>query len=121
MFIKSTNKLRFISVLKQTSNKMSIFSFHWNPTNLTEHRLFRFGIPIIQVIVILKYYLYKCTCVADKPSINGSLKYLKSCFKIEKTTMNFLSSTQKERGCNMKLSLVSESSVKCCEMFVSIN
>jgi hypothetical protein len=30
-----------------------------------------------QVILILKYYLYKCRCLGDKPSINGGLKYLK--------------------------------------------
>jgi hypothetical protein len=48
------------------------------------------------------YYLYKCRCLGDKPSINGGIKYLKYCIKIEKTTINFLSSTQKEyikRGC----------------------
>jgi hypothetical protein len=49
-----------------------------------------------QVIMILKYYLYKCRCLGDKPSINGGLKYLKYCIKIEKTTINFLSPTQKE-------------------------
>ena len=48
-----------------------------------------------QVILILKYYLYKCRCLGDKPSINGGIKYLKYCIKIEKTTINFLSSTQK--------------------------
>ena len=42
-----------------------------------------------QVILILKYYLYKCRCLGDKPSINGGLKYLKYCIKIEKTTINF--------------------------------
>jgi len=26
-----------------------------------------------QVILILKYHLYKCRCLGDKPSINGSL------------------------------------------------
>ena len=30
-----------------------------------------------QVILILKYYLYKCRCLGDKPSINAGLKYLK--------------------------------------------
>jgi hypothetical protein len=49
-----------------------------------------------QVILILKYYLYKCRCLSDKPSINGGIKYLKYCIIIEKTTINFLSSTQKE-------------------------
>ena len=52
-----------------------------------------------QVILILKYYLYKCRCLGDKPSINGGIKYLKYCIKIEKTTINFLSSTQKEYIC----------------------
>ena len=52
-----------------------------------------------QVILILKYYLYKCGCLGDKPSINDGLKYLKYCIKIEKTTINFLSSTQKEYIC----------------------
>ena len=42
-----------------------------------------------QVILILKYSLYKCRCLGDKPSINTGLKYLKYCIKIE----NFLSST----------------------------
>ena len=49
-----------------------------------------------QVILILKYYLYKCRCLGDKPSINEDKKYLKYCIKIEKTTMNFLFPTQKE-------------------------
>ena len=49
-----------------------------------------------QVILILKYYLYKCRCWGDKPSINGGIKYLKYCIEIEMTTINFLSSTQKE-------------------------
>jgi hypothetical protein len=31
-----------------------------------------------------------------KPGINGVLKYLKYCIKIEKTTINLLSTTQKE-------------------------
>ena len=52
-----------------------------------------------QVILILKYYLYKCRCLGDKPSINGGLKYLKYCIKIEKTTINFLSSIPKEYIC----------------------
>ena len=51
---------------------------------------------VIQIILILKYYLYKCRCLGDKPSINGSLKYLKYCIKIEKAIINFLFSTQKE-------------------------
>ena len=53
---------------------------------------------IIQLI--LKYYLcpgiHKYRCLGDKSSINGGLKYLKYCIKIDKTTINFLSSTQKE-------------------------
>jgi len=52
-----------------------------------------------KVILILKYYLYKCRCLGDKPNINGGLKYLKYCIKIKKTTINFLSSTQKEYIC----------------------
>jgi hypothetical protein len=52
-----------------------------------------------QVILILKYYLYKCRCLGDKPSINGGLKYLKCCIKIEKKAINFLSPTQKEYIC----------------------
>ena len=44
-----------------------------------------------QVILILKYNLYKCRCLGDKPYVNGGLKYLKYCIKIEKTTINFLS------------------------------
>ena len=52
-----------------------------------------------QVILILKHSLNKCRCLGDKPSINGGLKYLKYCLKIEKTTINFLSSTQKEYIC----------------------
>ena len=35
-----------------------------------------------EVIFILKFYLYKCRCLGDKCSINGSLKYLKYCIKI---------------------------------------
>ena len=77
---------------------------------------------INQVILILKYYLYKCRCLGDKPSINGGLKY---CIKIEKTTINFLSPTQKENicknGCHLKQSLVFEISVQCRKMFVLIN
>ena len=52
-----------------------------------------------QVILILKYYLYKCRCLGDKHSINGGLKYLKYCIKIEKTTINIISPTQKEYIC----------------------
>ena len=52
-----------------------------------------------QVIMILKYYLYKCRCLGDKPSINGGLKYLKYSIKTEKTTINFLSPRQKEYIC----------------------
>ena len=37
-----------------------------------------------QVLLILKYYLYKCRCLGDKPNINDGLKYLKCCIKIEK-------------------------------------
>ena len=48
------------------------------------------------VFFILKYYIYKCRCVGDQPSINGDLKYLKYCIKIETTTINSLSFTQKE-------------------------
>jgi len=54
---------------------------------------------INQVILILKYYLCKCRCLGDKPNINGGLKYLKYCITIEKTTIYFLSSTQKEYIC----------------------
>jgi hypothetical protein len=55
--------------------------------------------------------------LGDKPSINGGLLYLKYCIKIEKTTINVLSSTQKEyiyvkSGCHVKLSLVIEFSVQ---------
>ena len=78
-----------------------------------------------QVILILKYYLYKCRCLGDKPSINGGLKYLKYCIKIEKTTIHFLSPTQKNinvnNGYHLKLSLVFEISVQCCKMFVLID
>ena len=71
-----------------------------------------------QVILILKYYLYKCRWLGDKPSINDGLKYLKYSIKIEKTTINFLSPTQKEcickKGCHLKLSLGwFETSVQC--------
>jgi hypothetical protein len=52
-----------------------------------------------KVILILKYYLYKCRCLVDKPSINGGLKYLKYGIQIEKTTMPFHSFTQKEYIC----------------------
>ena len=52
-----------------------------------------------QVILILKYYLYKCRCLGDKHSINSGLKYLKYCIKIEKTTINIISPTQKEYIC----------------------
>ena len=31
---------------------------------------------INQVILNLRYYLYKCRCLGDKHSINGGLKYL---------------------------------------------
>jgi hypothetical protein len=48
--------------------------------------------------------LYKCRCVGDKSSINGGIKYLKYCNKIEKTTIHFLTSTQKEYFCKKWLS-----------------
>ena len=37
--------------------------------------------------------------MGDKPSINGGIKYLKYCIKIEKITINFLSPTQREYIC----------------------
>jgi hypothetical protein len=43
---------------------------------------------INQVILILKYCLYKCRCLGDKPSINRGIQYLKYCIKIEKKTIN---------------------------------
>ena len=46
-----------------------------------------------------RYYLYKCRCLGDKPSINGGIIYLKYCIKIEKTTIHFLSPTHKEYIC----------------------
>ena len=49
-----------------------------------------------QVILILKYYLCKCRCLGDKPSINGCIKYLKYCIKIRKMIINFLFPIQKE-------------------------
>jgi hypothetical protein len=52
-----------------------------------------------QDILILKYYLYKCRCLSDKPSIKDGLKDLKYCINIEKTTIHFLSSTQQEYIC----------------------
>jgi hypothetical protein len=48
-----------------------------------------------QVILILRYYLYKCRCLGDNPSINGGIIYLKYYIKIEKTTIK----TQKEYIC----------------------
>ena len=27
-----------------------------------------------QVLFILKYYLFKCRCLSDKPSINGGIR-----------------------------------------------
>jgi hypothetical protein len=38
--------------------------------------------PINQVILILNYYLYKCICVGDIPSINDGLKYPKESIEI---------------------------------------
>ena len=55
---------------------------------------------INHVIFILKYYLYKCRCVGDKPSINGDIKYLYHCIQTKKTPINVLSSKQKE--CTVK-------------------
>jgi hypothetical protein len=55
------------------------------------------------VILILKYYLYKCRCLGDKPSINGSTKYLKYCIKIEQITINVLFPTKKEYICKKLL------------------
>ena len=48
-----------------------------------------------QVILILRYYLYKCRCLGDNPSINGGIIYLKYYIKIEKTTIK----TQNEYIC----------------------
>jgi hypothetical protein len=33
------------------------------------------------VILILKYYLYKCSFLCKNPSIHGGVKYLKYCIK----------------------------------------
>ena len=60
------------------------------------HLILNPNYPINQFILILKYYIYKCRCLGDKLSVHGGLKYLKYCTKIEKTTIYFLSSTQKE-------------------------
>ena len=43
-----------------------------------------------QVILILKYYLYKCRYLGGKPRINGGIKYLKYCINIEKNNHKFL-------------------------------
>jgi len=65
-----------------------------------------------QVILILKYYLYKCRCLGDKPSINGGIKYLKYCIKIEDNHTFLIPYTKNniyvKSGCYMylKLSLV---------------
>ena len=48
-----------------------------------------------QLILILKYYLHKCRCLGDKPSIYGGTTYLKYYIKIEKITIHFLFLTQK--------------------------
>jgi hypothetical protein len=37
-----------------------------------------------QVILILKYYLYKCRCLGDKPSINSVVIALLAKFKAAK-------------------------------------
>ena len=34
-----------------------------------------------QVIYILRYYVYKCRSLGDKPSVHGGLKYLKFALK----------------------------------------
>ena len=34
-----------------------------------------------QVILIVKYYLYKFRCLGNTSSINGDIKYLKYCIK----------------------------------------
>ena len=52
-----------------------------------------------QVIVILKYSLYKYICLGDKPNINGGLKCLQYCIKIEKTTINVISASQRKYIC----------------------
>ena len=64
------------------------------------------------VILILKYYLYKCRCLGDKTSINGSTKYLKYCIKIEQITINVLFPTKKEYICKKLLLLESVLGVK---------
>jgi hypothetical protein len=78
-----------------------------------------------QVILILKYYLYKCRCLGNKPSINGGIKYLKYCIKIEKTAIHFLTLTHKEYKCKKWLPFETvlgvffgEISVQCCKMLV---
>ena len=77
-----------------------------------------------QVILILKYYLYKCRCLGDKPSINGGIKYMKYCIKIEKTAIHSCPLHKKniyvKGGCHLKLFLVfsCEISVQCCKMLV---
>lgn len=50
-------------------------------------------------MLILKYYLYECRWLDDESCINGCLKNPKYCIQIEKTTINFLSSTQKDYAC----------------------
>lgn len=57
-------------------------------------------IKVSQISQILKYFLFKCRCVGDKPSINGDIKYLYHCIQTKKTPINVLSSKQKE--CTVK-------------------
>ena len=73
-----------------------------------------------QVILILKYYLYICRCLGDKPSINGGLKYLKYCIKKRQPYISYplhKKNIYVKSGCFLKLSLMFEFSVQCCKMF----
>ena len=61
-----------------------------------------------QVILILKYYVYKCRCLGDKPSIHGGLKYLKYCIKQKRQPYISYPLDKKniyvKSGCHLKLS-----------------
>ncbi len=86
LFIK--NWLNELGILIPFNAKELIFG-------VNENHLYRNMIN--NVLLFLKYYIYKCRCKNINPCFNGGIEYLKYCIKIDKHSTYYLSPTQKEK------------------------
>ena len=69
MWFSLVNVLENCAVNLQYINALNIIFGIMNPLDPDN--------TINQVILILKYCLYKCRCLGDRPSINRGIQYLK--------------------------------------------